>query len=105
MKRLLLVAVIASGTFPAVLYADEPKTFHGVIHFVGSIVRGPCDMTPTEWHQHAGRTKGRNPSQAGALPASSNECAGIADTYSIRTEKVLGAGNTVQGEYVIVTFN
>ncbi|MBT8769306.1 hypothetical protein [Metapseudomonas boanensis] len=105
MKRLLLVAVIASGASPTVLYADEPKIFHGVIHFVGSIVRGPCEVAPAAWLQHAGRDQGRSPHQA-AVPAVEGNCAGVPDTHSISFTPVR---NTRTGAFdagtITVVFN
>ncbi|MDH4582254.1 hypothetical protein E8F20_10275 [Pseudomonas sp. BN415] len=106
MKTILIVISLVLTALSAVSHATEEKTIHGVIHFVGSINRAPCDYSTADWYRHTGRSDGSSPRNAGAVPASSSVCAGIADTSSISTHEVAArSSTTVRGRVVVVTFN
>ncbi|MGF6693455.1 MULTISPECIES: hypothetical protein [Pseudomonas] len=106
MKTILIAISLVLTAFSAVSHATEEKTIHGVIHFVGSINRAPCDYSTADWYLHSGRSDGSSPRSAGAVPASSGMCAGIADTSSISTYEVAASSSTaVRGRVVVVTFN
>lgn len=105
MKRVLLAVATALSVISPASHSGEAIAYQGVIRFVGSIVRAPCDLPATTWYQHVGRINGASPTHAGAVPAPSNDCAGIADTYSISTQNVSSAGSTSQAEIMTVTFN
>ncbi|AOE82921.1 hypothetical protein [Pseudomonas sp. TCU-HL1] len=106
MKIILASTALLLTAFSADSYSNEEKTIHGIIHFVGSISRAPCEYPTATWHQHAGRTNSSSPDRAGAVPAPSNRCAGISDTSSISTYEVAGTSRTTtRGKVVVVTFN
>jgi type 1 fimbria pilin len=105
MKGLWGSVVIALAVSSGVSHAGEPGIHHGVIQFVGSIVRAPCELSPGDWYQHLGRVKGVSPTHAGSVPAASGVCAGIADTTSISSRKVSSSSSVVQGELITITFN
>lgn len=106
MIRNLIATALVLSIFSTMSLANEAKTAHGVIQFVGSISRGPCELSTTDWYQHAGRLEGISPSHAGPVQASGNDCAGIADTSSIHAYEVTAASSTTpQGKVVVVTFN
>ena len=105
MKGLWVYAVFALAVPSGISHAGEPGIHHGVIQFVGGIVRAPCELSPGDWYQHLGRVQGISPTGADSVPAASGECAGIADTASISSRKVSSAGSAVQSELVTITFN
>ena len=105
MKGLWVSAATALAVSSGVSHAGEPGTHHGVIQFVGSIVRAPCDLSPSDWYKHLGRVQGVSPTGADSVPAASGECAGIADTTSISSRKVSSTNSAVQSELVTITFN
>ncbi|MBD2840473.1 hypothetical protein ID144_25845 [Pseudomonas sp. JM0905a] len=106
MTRNLIAAALVLTTLSAIPLAAEAKTAHGVIQFVGSLSRGPCELSATDWYQHAGRHEGISPSHAGPVQAPGNVCAGIADTSSIRVDEVAAASSTTPpAKVVVVTFN
>ncbi|AYF88951.1 hypothetical protein SA496_28020 [Pseudomonas sp. JS3066] len=106
MKKILISVALLLTVISAVSHASDGKTTHGVIHFVGSIERGPCEYSTATWHRHAGRANGISPNGAGAVPAASGLCAGVADTSSISTFEVAStSSSTIRGKVVVVTFN
>ena len=106
MKKVLLYSALLLTAFSANSYAGEARVAHGVIHFTGSINRGPCEYSSTAWYRHAGRNDGISPAHAGKVPEPDNLCAGIADTSSISAHEVTnGSRATVLGKVVVVTFN
>ena len=106
MKKILIPIATLLIASSAASYASDGKTTHGVIHFVGSIERGPCEYSTATWNRHAGRISGVSPSSAGAVPAANGICAGVADTSSISTYVVANSfRSTIRGKVVIVTFN
>ncbi|MDH4563643.1 hypothetical protein [Pseudomonas sp. BN411] len=106
MKKILIPIAMLLIAFSAASQANDGKTTHGVIHFVGSIERGPCEYSTATWSRHAGRINGVSPGSAGAAPAANGICAGVADTSSIKTYEVASTSrSTIRGKVVIVTFN
>ncbi len=106
MKKILIAIAMMLIAFSAVSHASNGKAAHGVIQFVGSLNRGPCELPLSDWYQHAGRHEGASPRHAGPVQASGNGCAGIADTSSIHADEVAAASSTTpQSKVVVVTFN
>ncbi len=102
MKNKKIAALIALVAASSAVHANESNTIAtGVIHFTGAIVVGACEMPASEWYRHAGRDNGISPENAGPVPPSSNLCAGIVDTSSIRATSVAHTN----GKIVTVTFH
>ncbi|MFZ6045987.1 hypothetical protein ACFW0H_07665 [Pseudomonas sp. CR3202] len=101
MKINKIAAVVGLVIASSGVHANGSGSISGVIHFTGAIVVGACDMPASEWYRHAGRDNGISPKQAGPVPPSSNLCAGIVDTSSIKSTAVAHTN----GKIVTVTFN
>lgn len=87
MKKILIAAACLLTTFSATPQAADAQSARGIIRFVGSVNKGPCDTPADTWQSHIGRSNGISPAGAGAMSVS-NHCAGVEHTSSVSLASV-----------------